>query len=577
MAYNNFNAAVFCTLRCVESLADSQETRDRLSHLDAHIDYSKVYLETYRGFYKEGITDLEELIISDEKMAFVKELFQKKGVATSGAITTTGFGKRGRFVSLCYSDKKDRELLEKVVRKTASLFDEIILDDFYFTNCKCDSCVAAKGEQSWEEFRRAQLNDVSENIVMKTAMETNPKVKVIIKYPNWYENYHMSGYDPENEPKVFDMVYTGVETRDETFTQQNTQKYLGYFLMRWLDNISGGRNGGGWLDPFDCRNKLEDYISQILNTLFAKGKEVTLFCLSRLLYQDAIFVPLAGFVMKEFDALMPHIGNPKGLACYKPFHSSGEDYLHTFLGTAGIPLEPFGEYPTEAKTLLLTQSAAKDEKIIEKIRRSLADGNDVIITSGLLEAIQDRGFDSLCNVRVLSGTVSADRFAMNMLICSFDTYTPQQPPVLFPKLNYHTNDCFPRIVAMSSNNSFPILLEDAVINGKLWILAIPQNFGDLYRLPSPVLDKIRGICVADTGIFLKSTCKDRLFVYDNDTVIIQAGQPENHTAELAAIGKPAALTDMLNHETFAGTVDGESTVFGVPMVPASYRVLRIKR
>ena len=577
MAYTNFKTAIFCTLRCVESLADSKETRDRLAGLDAQVDYSKVYLETYRGFYKEGITALEDLIISDEKMTFVKSLFEKKGVQTSGAITTTGFGKRGRFVSLCYSDAKDRTLLENVVRKTASLFDEIILDDFYFTNCKCEKCAAEKADRSWDEFRRDQLNDVSKNIVLKTARETNPKVKVIIKYPNWYENYHMSGYDPENEPKVFDMVYTGVETRDETLTQQNTQKYLGYFLMRWMENLSGGRNGGGWLDTFDCRNKLEDYISQILMTLFAKGREVTLFCLSRLLYQDAMFVPLAGFIMREFDALAPHIGNPKGLACYKPFHSDGEDYLHTFLGTAGIPLEPYAEYPENERAVLLTQNAAKDGNIISKIRASLEKGNDVIITSGLLSVLQDKGFDRLCTVRVTGGTVSAGRFAMNMLICSYDTYTEKQPPVLFPKLKYHTNDCFPRIVAMDSDNSFPVLLEDAVLNGKLWILAVPENTGDIYRLPVPVLDKIRSVCSVGTGAYLSGTHKDRLFVYDNDTLIIQAGQSHNHNAGIIIEGTAASLTDINSKETFDGRVDGAITSFEVPMLPASYRVLAVKR
>lgn len=574
MAYKNINAAVFCTLGCVEGLADIQKNRQRLDFLDKHIQYNKVYLETYRGFSKPGIEKLEELILPDEKLERVKKLFSDRGVSCSGAITTTGFSVGGRFKSLCYSKESDRELLKNVVRKTASHFDEMIFDDFYFTNCKCPDCLKEKGERSWAEFRTEQMTMVSRDLVSTPAKEVNPSVKLIIKFPNWYEHYQTTGYNTQSGPEIFDKVYTGVETRDEVFTQQNTQKYLGYFLMRYMDNLSEGRNGGGWLDSFDTRNKLEDYISQILVTLFSNPREITFFCLNRLLFTDPLFVPLAGYILEEFDAMMPHLGNPRGLACYKPSHSSGEDFLHTYLGTLGIPLEPYARYPEEADCLLLTESAAKDSGLLDKIGASLEKGSDVIITTGLLGQLQDRGLEAFSSVRVTGKKVQLDRFALNMLIAAYGEYTPPQEPVLFPELYYHTNDCFPDVVGLCNSNSFPLLLEDRVAAGRLLILAIPENMGDLYRLPVPVLDRIRSVLRGQMEYCLQGVEQGRLFLYDNGTLILQAGLPCNHRITLRLDGTGTDLEDQISGEIFRGVYDGKRTRYSIPLSPASYRVLR---
>jgi hypothetical protein len=52
------------------------------------------------------------------------------------------------------------------------------------------------------------------NLVVKNAKSVNPKIKLIIKPPNWYEQYQFSGYNLKAQPKEFYMIYTGTETRD---------------------------------------------------------------------------------------------------------------------------------------------------------------------------------------------------------------------------------------------------------------------------------------------------------------------------------------------------------------------------
>ena len=76
-----------------------------------------------------------------------------RGVRTSGGITWT-IDEGNRFETFCYSDPKHRAWVKKVIEHTARLFDEIILDDFFFTSCKSDIEIAAKGD--FEDRRKAE-------------------------------------------------------------------------------------------------------------------------------------------------------------------------------------------------------------------------------------------------------------------------------------------------------------------------------------------------------------------------------------------------------------------------------------
>ena len=146
---------------------------------------------------------------------------------TSGGLGLTA-NEPNQFQSYCYSTPEDREKVKAMTEFTARHFDEIILDDFFFSNCKCDRCIAAKGDKSWTRFRTEQLDDVSRDLIIGPAKAINPKVRLIIKYPNWYESFQGLGYDLAVEPKLYDAIYTGTETRDANSGQrlQSYQSYL---------------------------------------------------------------------------------------------------------------------------------------------------------------------------------------------------------------------------------------------------------------------------------------------------------------------------------------------------------------
>jgi hypothetical protein len=57
---------------------------------------------------------------------------------------------------------------------------------------------------------------------------------------------------------------------------------------------------------------------------------------------------------------------------------------------AGIPIDLYPEFPSGENIILLTESAKFDPDIVNKIKGQLVNGNDVVITSGLLRALMVR-------------------------------------------------------------------------------------------------------------------------------------------------------------------------------------------
>ncbi|MDZ7608101.1 MAG: hypothetical protein U5K79_21550 [Cyclobacteriaceae bacterium] len=93
-------------------------------------------------------------------------------------------------------------------------------------------------------------------------------MKVIIKYPNWYDHFHEMGFNL-NTTHSFDGVYTGTETRDAVYSEQHLQPYLGYLICRYFHNLFPGKNGGGWVDTGGMKT-YDRYAEQLWLTILAK-------------------------------------------------------------------------------------------------------------------------------------------------------------------------------------------------------------------------------------------------------------------------------------------------------------------
>jgi hypothetical protein len=549
--YHNFKTAIYIPVNVTKSLADPALFEHQFARAMNQVPFDKVYIETYRDNH----------FASDEEIEKVKQAFIAKGIEVAGGVTMAAGGFNGQFMTFDYEKPEDRATAKKAIEQAARHFDSIILDDFFFYTSKSDADIKAKGQRSWTQYRLETMRKVSQDLVLKPARAANPKVKITIKYPNWYEHFHGLGFDLEKQPEMFDAIYTGTETRDPIITDQLLQQYESYSVIRYYNTLrKDGQNGGGWVDTYSTRY-LDRFAEQLWNTAFARPPEITLFNWHPMAEdkpavegdrpwgnQDTSFnwkkisadwraanpnvAAPAGWglaahaALKQADDVLGKIGKPVGLASYRPPHASGEDFLHNYLGNVGIPVELSARFPTEANTVLLTQAAATDKDIIAKVRKQLEAGKNVFVTSGFVRATQDSGFRDLLEVRATGNQVALNDYYNGYGAGDGESLRddPKVAPrdVMFPELHYFTNDAWPIIRGVSGARGFPILVMNRYSKGILYVVNIPSNIGDLYSLPPGVINSIKQYLLADAPVRIEAPAGVSLFTYDNGAYIIQS-------------------------------------------------------
>lgn len=211
-----------------------------------------------------------DIDIEKDQLLMIKSFLESKGVTVSGGITYTvnnvpgaDDNKHRLFGTFCYTEPLMRKKVKQIAEYTASIFDEIILDDFYFTFCKCDRCIKEKGDRDWVSFRKELMTDVSKNLVVGPA-------------------------------KAEELM----------------------FFM--------------WDDLIDNR-----------------------------------FVGAMKYQLDKIDDMLEGTGNPTGLATYIPHASNGENHIEMRLGMLGIPIDMTPDFPKDKKVILLTESSAADENVVE--------------------------------------------------------------------------------------------------------------------------------------------------------------------------------------------------------------------
>jgi hypothetical protein len=549
----------------------------------------------------------------DATLIKVKKFFNSRGIETAGGITLT-VNESNRFETFCYSNPEHRKKVREIVEFTAKHFNELILDDFFFTDCKCELCIKAKGNQSWTSFRLDQMTRAAQELIIGPAKTINPKVKVVVKYPNWYEHFQGLGFNLETEPPMFDGIYTGTETRNPDGAGQHLQQYLGYQIFRYFENLKPGGNGGGWVDTGGM-TYMDRYAEQLWLTLFAKAPEITLFDFRQLqralrpadrsawqdqkpsFSYDEMMKPVttaggkqitpttiartAGYTFEKVDKILGALGKPVGIACYRPYHATGEDFLHNYLGMIGVPIDLRPLFSTGTQMLLLTESAKFDKEIVNKIKSRLIAGKDVVITSGLLRALQGKGIEDIVELEFTERKALVTNFSAGF---RGGTANQSAKPILIPQIQYLTNDSWTDVEALGGPVGWPILHQARYANASLFVLTIPDSFGDLYELPQGVLNRIRDVLSADIDFRIEGASRISLFVYDNNTIIVESFLPEETKVRIVAGEGVTKLTDietgeMINNGGKTSTMlwgrkTEEKGYFDIAVKPHSYNVYK---
>lgn len=567
--FKNFKVSTYIRAQDVARMADEKFLNQTWETVSTQVDLDKIYLETHRDAFT----------VDEKIMLKVKKFFQAKGLEVGGGITYTR-SEPTDFETYSYARENERQIVKEVAEYTAKLFDDFILDDFFFTDLKNDDEIAAKGKMSWTAYRLKLMADAGRELVLEPAKKVNPKVKVIIKYPNWYDHFHGLGFNLEEEPQYFDGIWTGTETRDPG-SAQHLQNYLSYNVVRYFDNIAPGKNGGGWVDAGGIHMSMDRYAEQLHLTMLSKTPEIILWNYMQLndvkitpqmrakwqgegvsFNYDEMVAPFekdgkyitpttmarfAQVTLHQTDKLTGQLGNPIGLVSYKPYHSSGEDFLQNYLGMIGLPMDMHPQFLNDRQQILLTEQAAKDPQIVEKIKQQLKKGGDVIITTGLLKAIRSQLAD-VCEL--YCGDLKA-------IVNDFGYLGKSEREFIIPQVKYFTNDAWEVVSAGRPLNGgvsgYPILLRDTYSKGMLFVLTIPDDYGNLYDYPAGALNVIRRAMSKDVGAYIEGPSKVALFPYDNKTMVVENFNDEAVSLRVVINSKVNTLRNLLTGEQLKPT------------------------
>ena len=568
---NDLRLSVFITTQAVnEYLSTEQGRREAVSLMRAN-GITKAYLEVYRS-----------TVASPELLRTATGYLKKEGFEVAGGIATVpgpdfGVQQEGRMEWFVWEDPKTQNDLRKVMEDTAPIFDNFIVDDFMATFDTSPMSVAAKGDREWPEYRRDLLSELSKTIFIDPVKKINPKMNMIIKYPQWYDRYHLFGYDVVRQPQLFDQVWVGTETRgQDTESFGYVQSYESFIAYRWLASLSGDKIGGAWFDHIDCNQN--DFIDQAYQSVLAGAKELVLFNY----YNITEGHPGQHLLRMQFPKLIELAKAVAtkpvyGVGGYKPPHSDsgGNLYLMDYIGMLGIPLVPHSSYPSNEKVAFLPVHAAADSSIYEKLTASLANGSRVVMTAGFLASLQNR--DELLKRAGLTNVKLASLKTQDIIV-NGQTKKLDLPLVLDAEIS--VGDGTTLLEAAVGKRKVPYLTQNkegniVVINAHTFSNDDLEAAGELLLCPQPVAlvhlprewaDVIRKAFNEPLSFSAEADARVAIQPFGNDEWMIQNYNTQESIVKLSTT-KTGDVVDVFTGATLAVT-DGTLTI----KLPARGRV-----
>jgi len=455
----------------------------------------------YLAPIRAGKVYLECPTSADGNVPLLTELakrFRDRGLLVWGAMVPTVPGG-----PICYNNPEHLATLERRARTLAQLFDVFILDDWLFTTCTCERCATGRGESSWADYRTKLLLEKSKKYIIEPARQVKPGVKIIIKYPNWYEGHRENGYDVLKETLQYDAMAVGIETRTRASHDQHIPIYSGYVFQKWWSGVDPAKWVGSWLDNYTMKGQDNDYVAQVWQAVLAQTPEIILWSGGHLHHTGPFsdVYPHFRSMLPEFDRVAGLLSGPaRGVPIYLPYGSAGEYNIFGYLGMAGIPLAPVGQFPADAQTAIFTKHSLRDASVADKMLERLRNGRDVFMTWDLFRQLQNTEFRHALNLLESEGSVSSSTFRTR--IGWDDQVFKADRPFVFPRIVTTTWPYARAVAVVREDNDFGVLLSVKYLNGTIYILNMPENSYDLLRLPVQALTMIRHAFIKEIGVQL---------------------------------------------------------------------------
>ena len=248
----------------------------------------------------------------------------------------------------------------------------------------------------------------------------------------------------------------------------------------------------------------------------------------------------------------------------------------------GVPMDIVPEFPENEPIVFLTEQASHDVAIVGKIKKQLLSGKDVMVTSGFLKAMQNKGIGDIVELRVIDAKASVKEF-----VAGWGQHSFSQQEMIIPQIKYITNDSWEVVSAFDGTNGWPIIHRGDYAKGKFYVLTIPDNVTDIYQLPTDVLSKIKEILTPNMPALLEAPGNTSLFVYDNNTVIVESFTNEKMPVKLRLSEEFSKAKDLISGKEITGEkkeyFQGRrqppvtKTVLNLELKPHSYLVLKLEK
>jgi hypothetical protein len=380
-ADDSLRISVYATAGDVLRYLSAPDERLKVEQALRPLGVSRIFLEGRRG----------DEYVSQDRLRDIRDFWMDRGIECAGGIATvpgTRFGVRqnGGLDWLNWESAKTQADIKGFFGENAAIFDTLIVDDFYCTSDFSPGSDRARGLRSWGEYRRDLLVSLIDPMIVQPSRLAKPSVRLILKFPQWYDRFEQFGYDPPRMASRFDQVWVGTEVRDpRTRRMGYVQPTEGYINFCWLRSIAGDKVVGAWFDHIEC--SAQNFLDQACQSVLAGARELTLFRLGDLMERhpgDALLA--ARMARLKQLALVIRGASRQGIAFYKPPNSRAEEnmYLADYLAMIGLPVLPVAQYPTEAKVAFLPAQAAADPEIIDRMIQHLRQGATLIVTPAFI-------------------------------------------------------------------------------------------------------------------------------------------------------------------------------------------------
>ncbi len=528
MLVESFKLASYITAQAVRRFTHDKKLLEQGRRLLNRLGVRKVYVENYRS----------GLLVDKDELVDIREILQDGFEVSGGTCIGTwgrGWGRRAGLSSkvICLNDERNLAMLTEVMAHAASVFNEVLIDDFWANWCYCDVCIERFNREYglsltpeelrraversdpvimayWAEYSSRILEDVSRRFIVEPARRANADIKVVLKVAEWRESFYHRGLFFERLKNVFDGFYVGTESREGTL------RYGAFYTASYVREFVGDMLLGAWFDTFNGYDfslpiNPETYVEQAWMSVLGPVDEVTLFHLGNLM--DVSRRRHVKRLMKSMPEMMrvreALDGEPIGLltlAVQQPQAPLYDRYLEDALGIIGVPLKPVK--PSSVKNgdyVLLTE---KDVRRVG-LKLLLDRGANLVVTSAAALLLA-RGIAGPLGLEVLGlrgdHGVLHEVFDARMFIYGgrffSEGHRRQYVAPVGPILD--AEGVRPLLLASDGVQSYPVIYVNTYGGSRIYVLSVTKYAPYLVKhYPEPIREAVRDIAMEYLGFKLE--------------------------------------------------------------------------